>query len=164
MNKIRQLVLLVMASMMSVAYAQGGVEALNLHLTSDGGVQSTLLENFQRITFSGDNLVVRTISDGDAVYPLANVQKITFGDYVPLVPTDFFNPAAQVLDISVYATPQGDVVVTTPLDVLSLAVYDLSGRQLCTGAQINISALPQSVYLLQITTDQGVATKKIIKK
>ena len=72
--------------------------------------------------------------------------------------------------ISVYPTRTQDVVnVLIPQGAKSIAIYDMSGKQVLSVAAksyqtIDLSKLPKGVYVVNITTDQFVVTKKVIKE
>ena len=67
--------------------------------------------------------------------------------------------------------PAHDVVsILSSYQLRSVAVYDLTGRQLLEQpadgmtATVNVSVLPRGTYILAIRTLQGVATKRLILK
>ena len=91
--------------------------------------------------------------------------QIEFGDCVILGVTDnllsqvsvFPNPANEVLNVSVPATVE--VTGTTLYDVLGKD----TGARLVNG-QINTSNLARGVYILNVETNAGTITKKIVKE
>jgi len=159
MHKIRQL-LLVTVLMVSVSVAGQPPEALNVHSADGGVIKSTLLDNFRKITYSGGNLLVWTKDGNSSSVPLNDIRKITFGEYVSSNITDVKND----LNIQVYVNHQGEITVETPFNIIAVSVLDINGRILKTTAEsrLNIGYLPSGVYLLQITTDKGSITQKII--
>ena len=169
MNKIRCLCLWLLYAMlllsMNTAYSQ---EALIVHPANGSLATSFVLENIQHITFSNDNLSVKSFDCNDVVVrSLDNVEKITFGDKLPasLIP-----PSTADLNVVAYITPDGVIVVKSSAIVQSLKLFDLNGKILRTTTQktpqtsINISSLPAGIYLLRIETKQGTKINKIIKK
>jgi len=72
--------------------------------------------------------------------------------------------------VAVYPNPANEVIyLNTPatLEVTNVALYDILGKN--TGATlnngaINISSLARGVYMLNIETNQGSITKKIMKR
>jgi len=93
---------------------------------------------WQNIDCNTSELVSITASDGILIYP---------------------NPVKDELRIV------GDV----PFDNLPFTIYNLSGSQIVNGQwlngqSINVSALPQGVYFVKITTDKGIVTKKFVKE
>ena len=150
-------------------------EALIVDLGRDGArpvSTTTMLNNIQQLSFSGGDLSVKTLDGNTAVYALDDIAKLRFGD---MIITDVSNPPATGLDVIVYVTPAGDVVVECPVAIQSVALVAVDGKILqrtasvetlhATSLQqtsINVSNLPKGVYLLQIATTQGAVVKKII--
>jgi len=73
-----------------------------------------------------------------------------------------------------YPNPVSDIVMLTNdenIGMEQVAIIDLGGRTLRTyelnqqtGIQLNISDLPAGIYIVNIKTKEGMASKKIIKK
>ncbi len=73
------------------------------------------------------------------------------------------------LGLSMYPNPVSDVlniVAANGNDIQNIMVTDINGRTVkqATTSQINVSDLAQGTYLIKVTTTQGVATSKFIKK
>lgn len=69
--------------------------------------------------------------------------------------------------LSVYPTVATDVVnVKSDAKLKKVEVIDLSGKLIFTSTknQVNVSGLATGVYILNITTDEGVTSKKIVKQ
>ena len=142
--------------------AQANEEALIIYSVS-GTSRGIELNSIRNIDFSTNNSMVINVYDGEPVYfVLSNVEKFLFGDMPPNVNI----PQVNNIDLSVYITPQGEVQITGEVQVLSLTIFDINGRQLMSSdsARLNISSLPRAVYLLVVETTQGFASKKIIKQ
>lgn len=74
-----------------------------------------------------------------------------------------------VYDISLYPNPAGDVVYVQSEEDLFLSFYDIGGRllqttQANTGASVNISALPNGLYIVKPSDKKGTLyqTKKMV--
>jgi hypothetical protein len=76
-------------------------------------------------------------------------------------------------NLSVYPNPTADVInISNSLNAVvnSIEIADINGRVVktqkinATDAQILINDLSAGVYLLKVATDQGTATKKIVKQ
>ena len=141
---------------------QANEEALIIY-TASGISRGIELNSIRNIDFSTNNSMVINVHDGEPVFfVLSNVEKFLFGDMPPNVNI----PQVNNIDLSVYITPQGEVQITGEVQVLSLTIFDINGRQLMSSdsARLNISVLPRAVYLLIVETTQGFASKKIIKQ
>jgi hypothetical protein len=143
---------------LAVSVAQAS-DTLFIHSKVDKSVE---LGTIRCITFGNGNLLLKT-SNSSIEASLIDITKITFS-------SDKANSNSQLkttnIDIALYFTPQGDVVVKTPLMVRSINVYDINGRLVLRTAdtKVNTGTLAHGVYLLQIGTEKGSVTKKIIKK
>jgi len=74
--------------------------------------------------------------------------------------------------ISLYPNPvKEELIITSENRIEKIEICDIAGRAVETrliaslqgNATINVSALPQGVYLVKIYTDKGIITKKVIK-
>ncbi|WP_189342889.1 T9SS type A sorting domain-containing protein, partial [Ulvibacter litoralis] len=75
--------------------------------------------------------------------------------------------------VSVYPNPTQNIVyVASPkAAITNTIVYDAQGRRVLsvknvntTNAQIDLSTLTSALYFVEITTEAGVVTKRIVKK
>lgn len=123
--------------------------------------QSHKLETIRCITIKDGSLLLKT-SESETELTLSSIKKISFSNDDP---NGILQPGATDTDIVVYVNSENEVMVKTPLNVLSLTVYDLSGRSLLrsTETMVNIKSLPDGIFMMQIATTEGSVTKKIIK-
>ena len=70
------------------------------------------------------------------------------------------NPVNNVVTISNSANATIDAVTVSDLNGRTVKSVKLNGE---TSAQINISDLSAGVYMMNISSDQGSVTKKIVK-
>mgnify|MGYP006283723905 CR=1 FL=1 len=74
--------------------------------------------------------------------------------------------------VSVYPNPVSDVVNINTIEgveIQSTSIYDLYGRkelgkQFVESQLLNVSELVSGVYILEVVTDKGILTKKMVKK
>ena len=72
--------------------------------------------------------------------------------------------------IAVYPTKTRDIVnVLIPEGAKSISVFDFSGKQVLSAAAksyqtIDLGQLPNGVYIINITTEKGMVSKKVIKE
>ena len=154
----RLLVVLCMVAAVSNVMAQN---TLLVHPAEGGSAKSFSLDNIQKITFSGDNMLLKT-TDGNETFPLANVGKITFGEImgIPVL--------SRTPEISIYPNPAVDYTrVDSPVEIKSWTLLNMNGKALkhsVFNLQIPVSDLPTGIYLLRLNTDNGSVTKKFIKR
>lgn len=71
-------------------------------------------------------------------------------------------------EFSIYPNPVSDFLnIKTTDKVLNVSVYDFSGKQVNAtfqNGQINVSMLPDGMYILKAVTDKAVYQQKLIKK
>lgn len=128
----------------------------SLVVEEKGGSESIhTLNVVQCISFFGTNMIVKKKDATQSTYTTANVQKLLFG---------LRNASAlAVAPISgstliVYPNPSSDVLFVKGINASSIvAIYNLSGivqtasiTYLSDGLQLNLSDLPQGLYLLQV--------------
>ncbi|PIF43363.1 putative secreted protein (Por secretion system target) [Chryseobacterium sp. 52] len=72
------------------------------------------------------------------------------------------------IEFSIYPNPVTDILtIKTQEKIISVSVYDASGKLVNTqlnNGQINMSMLPNGVYILNAATDKAVYQQKLIKK
>ncbi len=113
------------------------------------------LSSVQRITFSGSNMLVSKKDGTQSSFTTADVQKLLFG--LRTVSTNVETTLGSS-SITVYPNPAVDVLFVKGLTSSTrVAVYNLAGLAqsvpitlLDDGLQLNVSALPQGLYLIQI--------------
>nr|WP_262909361.1 T9SS type A sorting domain-containing protein [Chryseobacterium gwangjuense] len=76
--------------------------------------------------------------------------------------------ASKKTSLSIFPNPTSDFVnIKTDSKINAVSVIDLTGRKLDVkfeGNRVNVRSLPAGTYILNIETDNGVSTEKIVKK
>lgn len=151
------------------ALAQYPPDAINVYVNGESNPRSTLLTNFQRITFAGGNMQVKPISGTEQTYPFANWRKITFGDEFTIGIDDAI--AAGSTDIVVYPNPANSEIRIMNYEFVGnerIEIFDFAGRCVqkivsSAGAApeiINVSNLISGIYFIKINEQ----TVKFIKE
>jgi hypothetical protein len=91
--------------------------------------------------------------------------------FINLIVDSFLAVGDNLADlVSIYpnpATTRLNIDVPANIDILSVDLYDIVGKNtgvvLVNGA-IDVSNLARGVYILNVTTDQGTLTQKVIKR
>ena len=128
--------------------------------TTDGGIswspqQINPVSTIYKIAFANDSLGF-ALSD-NAIYRTSNA-----GVLLDLKENSMLN-------IELFPNPTKGVfsLKTSENKILNVTIMDLSGKELMNVSsnysQIDISNFPSGIYFLAITTEEGFATKKIIK-
>ncbi|MDR2234316.1 MAG: T9SS type A sorting domain-containing protein [Tannerella sp.] len=89
----------------------------------------------------------------------------TYQDVAAIL-TAMEDPALSTISISPNPTSGQLIIKTEGQHIQRISIYNLSGMKLFTtkSTTLDISHLPEGVYFVQITTETGSVTKKIIKK
>ena len=101
-------------------------------------------------------------------------QQITVTDHLTLyaqwrcpVPAGIAEPTTAPLNVRVYPNPTHDMVYVNGVDAARLEVLDLAGRIVRRAEQANsisLEGLNNGLYMLRISTADGMAARKVIKK
>ncbi|MBQ4376063.1 MAG: InlB B-repeat-containing protein [Bacteroidales bacterium] len=76
-------------------------------------------------------------------------------------------PTAATLNVRIYPNPTHDIVHVNGIESARLEVLDLAGRTIRTAEQsntISLQGLNNGLYMLRISTADGMAIRKVIKK
>ena len=135
-----------------------GQNVLVINLTDNTKV-ATPFSNIQKITFNGDNMLLKTTNGAENSYLLDNITSITFLNEVSI------NEFAEAIDVNIFVNASGEIVVESPHQINKLTVFDLTGKEMAASSQnkMSVNFLPIGLYILQVATDKGFVTKKFIK-
>lgn len=81
-------------------------------------------------------------------------------------PTAADHPEADIA-LTLHPNPADNLVTVEGGNVRQIDVLDITGRQRLTlrdTDSVSLGAMPRGVYILRITTDEGVAVRRVIKK
>jgi len=158
----KKLFLFLTACLLSTAAAIQAGEVLKVHSIGSAEPQKIELASIRKITYVDNQKLITTHGEmPNYTFVLVELDKLTFGE---LDLTHIDRP--MVKNLSVYISTQGEVVIRSEAQVLSLTVYNITGAIVMTSASnnLNVSALPAGVYLLRVDTAQGTAIQKFIKR
>jgi hypothetical protein len=149
-----------------------GLQAQNMYITTTTGAQAAYdITKIQKLTFSGDNLLVTPKSGVVTTHPISgnlyiNFTNLTLSTPVPQrAATAFYvypNPVTDVLNISIeeQGQPIDDITIIT-LDGSMVLQQNPSTNPT---QQIAVSTLPLGIYLCKITSANKTQTLKFIKQ
>lgn len=69
--------------------------------------------------------------------------------------------------VNIYPTPTSSTLNITGNGIRSIQMFDACGRKVmesATGGKYDISNFANGVYIVRVTTDNGISTKKVVKK
>ena len=76
-------------------------------------------------------------------------------------------PSTSDLNFRIYPNPANNVLnISTDRTIKHVAVYNMFGQQVMTasGTSFGVGSLPAGVYILKADTDEGMITRKFIKR
>jgi len=139
--------------------------ALVIQNNDGSSTNEILLNDIQQLIFSGENLTVEKLNGSDA-YAFKNTVMLRI-----IEKTGINNPPTQSVDVQVYVTPAGDVIVESPVAIKLLTLFGIDGKMIsnqhCNGVEIQCIVSLQNdaagIYLLRVETEQGSVVKKVVK-
>ena len=152
--------------MSAFAYCSNLTEVINLNKYS----QNISLDVFASVNLSSATLIVPACALND--YQNADVWSdfgtIIGDEELPCEESSINEVLAN--SISIYPNPTNyELKVESEFKINNVEICDLTGRVVLIPHSsflnsINVSSLPQGVYLVKIYTDKGVVTQKVVKK
>lgn len=130
------------------------------------------LSSVRKLTFSSGNVTVLKTDKSTKAYALSGLKYLTFGDMktaleeqVHVEKQEFVsypNPVSDVLtlDLTSLKNKQGTLRILA-LDGSELLTYQTTGENIET---LQVSNLPQGIYLCQFANENEIKTLKIIKQ
>ena len=153
---------LIALGMATTVFNATATDALVVYPAGGGSAQSIPLDNIQRLTFVGDNLLLKITGGSETSYSLATVDKISF----EAAGTGIF-ALPNTVEINLYPNPSADYIrIDSSVAITSWTLFDLSGSAMkhsVSNLQIQVIDLPAGFYFLNIDTANGIVIKKIIK-
>ena len=144
-----------------------GVNAQTMFVRPITGTQSVYpVTDIQKLTFSGGNLIVNNTNGSSGTFALAGNRYINFTDLT------LGTISQQVVKNSfyVYPNPVSTVLNITNEDpaqsITHLEIISLEGRVVMkkNTFQVDISALPRGMYFCRITSNKQTQTIKFLKQ
>ena len=144
-----------------------GVNAQTMFVRPITGTQSVYpVTDIQKLTFSGGNLIVNNTNGSSGTFALAGNRYINFTDLT-------LGTISQQVDKNsfyVYPNPVSTVLNITNEDpaqsITHLEIISLEGRVVMkkNTFQVDISALPRGMYFCRITSNKQTQTIKFLKQ
>ena len=155
-----------------IAFFCISINAQTMFVRPIAGSQTTYsVADIQKLTFDNGNMLVTNNTGASGTFALSGMRYVSFTDFnlgtsSPEMATNKFyaypNPASHMLNISGLNTMQS---------VSQIEILSLEGRLLMqqkpaneSAPQVDISALPQGMYLCKITNGNQQETLKFLKQ
>ena len=138
-----------------IAYGQ---DNLVVNLVDNNSIP-IVLSTIQKITFLNNNMVLKTTNGDENSYLLDNIAAITFFNNVGI------EVLTEPIDLHFFVNSSGNIIVETSRQIYQMTVFDITGRKVAETAQstLNVNSFNIGVYILQVSTDKGLVSKKFIK-
>ena len=144
-------------------------DVLRVYSVSGTVMKSVALEDVQRLTFSGGNLLLKTNDGIESSFVRSDISRMVIEDEVTGISIVKNN-----IEIKLYPNPtSGQLIIDNgQLKIEKVEIYDIMGKalnnfQLSTlnsQLSIDVSHLPSGIYLMAIGTEQGTITKRFVKQ
>jgi hypothetical protein len=149
-----------------------GVHAQTMFVRETSGTQTSYpLNNISKLSFSSGNIIVDKMTGSPDTYTLTSVRYLNFTDLTGISEAKpeiagvkiYPNPANEVLNIQSSSTA-GSTVVIEVISIEGKILYTHSVNAISDVFQINISNLPEGLYLCKINNGTTIETAKFIKQ
>jgi len=150
-----------------------GLQAQTMYVKQSNGTQTAYAyTNLRKITFTSGNVTVQKTDKTTGVYALSSIKYLSFQDFTTGINEPqmaagntlltYPNPEADMLNIDLTGTKNGEGRIS----ILNIAgkvmqTQKTSGMGMLT---LNLSQLPQGIYLCRYTSGAETKTVKIVKK
>ena len=137
-----------------VFYFEGSTQtsAVDILSTSDVNVVSVTITNYSPLTYSVEAYLHG--SDGHCYHVLMTTGTVTINE-------------AENVKVSLYPNPATDKINVVADGVQRIDIIDVNGRTVLSRTQageINLGELSRGLYMVRTMTNDGISTKKIVKK
>ncbi len=163
---------LLLISLLLLGIGLTGLQAQVMYVTENNGSQTIYsLSGVGKITFSGGNAHVQSISNDKGVHALSDLRYINFtnlttGISEPTTPLSaslktYPNPVSDMLNIDLTSVKGDGTLSILTMEGKVLQTQKTSGNSIIT---LNLSHLSQGIYLCRYSTAVEIKTVKILKK
>ena len=162
-----------MAALLAFNFSLSTVFAQTMYVKQSNGTQTAYtLSNVRKMTFASGNVTVQKTDNTTGVYALSGLRSLSFQDFTTGINEQqmaagntlltYPNPVADVLNIDLTGTKNGEGHIS----ILNLEGKVMQKQQTeGTGiVSLNLSQLPQGIYLCRYTNGTETKTVKIIKQ
>jgi hypothetical protein len=150
-----------------------GLQAQTMYVKEKSGTQTAYtLSSVRKMTFSGGNATIQKIDNSTGVYVLSGLRYLNFTDLTTSITEQpmqlsnanlitYPNPVTDVLNIDLTGVASEGTINILTLEGKVLQVQKTKGTSTVT---LNLSQLPQGIYLCRYVCATEIKTVKIIKQ
>lgn len=150
-----------------------GLQAQTMYVKESSGTQTAYtLSNVRKMTFSGGNATIQRTDNSTGIYTLNGLRYLNFTDLTtsnagqPMLLASatlitYPNPVNDLLTIDLTGAATGGTISILTLEGKLLQEQKTNGANTVT---LNLSQLPQGIYLCRYVSTTKIKTVKIIKK
>ena len=150
-----------------------GLQAQTMYVKQSNGTQTAYAySNLRKMTFAPGIVTVQKTDNTTAVYALSSIKYLSFYDFTTGINE---SQTAAVNTLLTYPNPASDMLNIdlrrTKNEVGRISILNIEGKVMQTQKTsgmgiltINLSQLPQGIYLCRYTSGTETKTVKIVKK
>jgi hypothetical protein len=150
-----------------------GLQAQTLYVKESSGIQTPYsLSDVQKMTFSGGNLTIQKTDNATGVYALSGLRYLNFIDLSTSITEQLLrlrnanliaypNPVNDLLNIDLTGVESEGTISVLTLEGKLLHEQKYNGANTVT---LNLSQLPQGIYLCRYVSKTEIKVVKIIKQ
>lgn len=170
-NKMKYKRLILSALLLGIGLT--GLQAQTMYLQKANGTQTAYaISNVRKMTFSGGGVIVEKTDNSTGVYPLNGLRYLGFTDLLTSVNEQFMqsanacfitypNPVNELLNIDLTCEASEGTIRILSLEGKVLQIQKTGVQSIVT---LNLSQLPEGIYLCSYANEKNIRTVKIIKK
>lgn len=162
-----------LSALLLLGLGLSGLQAQTLYVKKSSGTQTAYtLSNVRKMTFSGGNATVHKTDNFTSIYALNGLRYLNFTDLTTSISEQpmllasatlitYPNPVTNVLNVDLTGVTTGGTISILTLEGKLLQKQKTDGANTAT---LNLSHLPQGIYLCRYSNATKIKTVKIIKQ
>ena len=168
-NKSKPIALIATVLLLSadIGYAQ------TMNIKQSNGTQTAYaLNSVRKLTFASGNVTLQKTDNTTATFALSSLKYVNFSGTTSIEEQILH---ATIFNLNTYPNPVSDVlnieVINTDTKNATISILSIEGKVLLTEQangqkkiSLNLSQLPQGLYLCQYKTEKELKTTKLIKQ
>jgi len=161
-----------LCTVLLIGFGLAGLQAQTVYVMEKSGTQNAYsLNNIRKMTFSGGNATVQKTDNSTVVYTLSGLRHLSFRNIPTIIVEQAIHP--DNANMITYPNPVTDALFIDLTGIAcegKISILNLNGKVLQTLntsansiVKINLSQVPQGIYLCRYSSPLEIKTVKIIK-